>query len=419
MQKISTTPLIREKAEELFYKRGTEYTRNLSETDSIKLLHELEIHQIELELQNEELANAIKKEKETTKKFAALYDFAPIGYFTLNRYGEIEELNLNAAKMLGKERSFLIGKNLQNYIHTSFQFEFLSFLRKIFEYGLKQECEIGLTLPDNLLINLQLNGIVSESEKAFVTAVDITEKKKVEKALQENEARLEELNATKDKFFSIIAHDLRSPVTSIIGFSEMMLRDIQKNDLENIEKYVRIILNSTHKTMDLLSNLLEWARMQTGKLRFNPARCELNEIINQAIDLLEGPFQQKSISISFIPLQKTFVIADKEMLSNVFRNLLSNAIKFTHENGKVEVDVSTGTQNVLVRIRDNGIGISMKNISNLFKLDKSFSTKGTRDEQGTGLGLLLCKEFIGKHDGSIWAESEPGKGSSFYFTLPV
>lgn len=419
MQKISTTPLIREKAEELFYKRGTKYTRNLSETDSIKLLHELEIHQIELEIQNEELANAIKKEKETTKKFATLYDFAPIGYFTLNRYGEIEELNLNAAKMIGKERTFLIGKNLENYIHTPFQFEYFSFLRKIFEYGLKQECEIGLTLPDNLIVYAQLDGIVSESEKAFVTAVDITEKKKVEKALQENEARLEELNATKDKFFSIIAHDLRSPVTSIIGFSEMMLRDIQKNDLENIEKYTRIILNSTNKTMDLLSNLLEWARMQTGKLRFNPARCELNEIVNQAIDLLESSFQQKSISISFIPLQKTFIIADREMLSNVLRNLLSNAIKFTHENGKVEVDISTGTQNVLVRISDNGIGISMKNISNLFKLDKSFSTKGTRDEQGTGLGLLLCKEFIGKHDGSIWAESEPGKGSSFYFTLPV
>jgi signal transduction histidine kinase len=247
---------------------------------------------------------------------------------------------------------------------------------------------------------------------------EITERKTAEKAIRDNEERLKDLNATKDKFFSIIAHDLKTPFTSIIGFIELLIEKIQKKDNDEVEEYARIIQKSSWKAMELLTNLYEWSRLQTGKMEYKPVEIDLVETINEVIDHVNDSAWQKSIEISKDFPESLKIIADKPMISTVLRNLLSNSIKFTNTGGFINVSVVKRENELMVSVKDNGVGISEQALENLFRIDVSHSTSGTKGEEGTGLGLLLCKEFILKHNGNIWVESEIGRGSEFLFTLP-
>ncbi|MDF1550035.1 MAG: PAS domain-containing sensor histidine kinase [Bacteroidales bacterium] len=247
---------------------------------------------------------------------------------------------------------------------------------------------------------------------------DITERKKTEQLLKANETRLKELNAIKDRIFSIIAHDLKSPFNSIYGFSNLLTGKIEKKDFDGLEKYATIIQNSSKKAVDLLTSLIEWSRSQTGRNKFNPEYVELGSIINEVTDLFKDSASQKSITIfKDLPL-KIPVIADKAMIGCVLRNLLSNAIKFTHAGGEISIGANQQETEIQVSIADNGVGMKKEAINNLFQIEKSYSTLGTQQEVGTGLGLLLCKEFIEMHNGKIWVVSELGNGSVFNFTVP-
>ncbi|MFO7828821.1 MAG: PAS domain-containing sensor histidine kinase [Bacteroidales bacterium] len=248
---------------------------------------------------------------------------------------------------------------------------------------------------------------------------DITQRKKVEQALKESEIRLSELNATKDKFFSIIAHDLLSPFNSIVGFSNILANQIRQKDHEGIEKYAAIIKNSSEQALNLLTNLLEWSRAQTGKIKFNPEYFELVTEINEVIELLSNTAQQKSIKIQKNLPHNLPVFADKLMIHVVLRNLISNAVKFTQHGGDIKISAEQKNDTILVSFEDNGVGIKEKNKDKLFRLEGNYSMPGTQNEKGTGLGLLLCEEFIKIHRGNIDFESEAGKGSRFYFTLPI
>ena len=247
---------------------------------------------------------------------------------------------------------------------------------------------------------------------------DITEQKRDEIALKENEIRLRELNATKDKFFSIISHDLRSPFTSIIGFSELLIEKIQNKDLGRTEEFARIINTSSQRAMDLLTNLTEWARLQTGRMEFNRREIDIIAIVNEVIELLNASVLQKSIALTrnlppYLP-----ILADKEMISTVLRNLISNSIKFSSPGGKVVISAIQKENKVVIEVSDFGVGIRKDIIPKLFSIGENVTTNGTQMEEGTGLGLILCKDFVSKHGGEIWAESEIGKGSKFTFTLP-
>ena len=262
-------------------------------------------------------------------------------------------------------------------------------------------------------------GMMFQGKKAMLEIFqDITDRKLTEEALRESEARMRELNATKDKFFSIIAHDLRNPFNSIIGFSDLLTKQVQKKDYESIANYSQIILNSSQRAMDLLMNLMDWSRMQTGRIEFIPECIDMLELTNEVLKLLNTSSQQKSIAVSteFPPL--VFVLADKQMISTVLRNLISNAIKFAHAGGEICISAKSKQGEWVITIADNGVGINKEAIDKLFRIDESYSTLGTQNEKGTGLGLLLCKEFVEKHDGRIWIESEVGKGSKFHFSVP-
>jgi PAS domain S-box-containing protein len=241
---------------------------------------------------------------------------------------------------------------------------------------------------------------------------DITE-------IKNNELSLIELNATKDKFFSIIAHDLRSPFTSIIGFSEYLVEQVKENDYEKVAEFADIILQSSNSAMALLSNLMVWSQLQSGRMVFNPESFDIATLIREVTLLLKGLSEQKSIIIENILPTHAFVLADKEMISTILRNLISNALKFTQTGGRISISTVSKNKELIVTVSDNGVGISKDRIDKLFNMVESSSTPGTQKEKGTGLGLILCKEFIEKNKGKIWVESEVGIGSSFCFSLPT
>jgi signal transduction histidine kinase/ligand-binding sensor domain-containing protein len=232
-------------------------------------------------------------------------------------------------------------------------------------------------------------------------------------------AELHELNASKDKFFSIIAHDLKNPFNTIIGFSEILKGELSTRDFQNCEKYAGMINISAVQTLRLLENLLDWANSQRGKIVFKPEQLNLCALIRDEVDNLIDFAAGKNIKILSLCSDDLIIFADRNMIKTVIRNLISNSIKFTPRNGKVEVSAKNTEKNIDITVTDSGIGMSRETISKLFRIDGNLSTPGTEQERGTGLGLILCKEFVNKHGGRIWVESEPEKGSTFKIVIPV
>lgn len=239
------------------------------------------------------------------------------------------------------------------------------------------------------------------------------------KKLQQQRKELLELNATKDKFFSIIAHDLRGPLGGLMGLAGLMADESQQfTDLEQKEM-ITDLSHSARNMYNLLENLLEWAQMQKGQTAFRPRKLNLKEVVTDCLRTATGSARKKEIGITTdIPIEYE-VFADKEMLQAIIRNLVSNAIKFTHKGGKVAISAgSKDDEKIVISVLDKGVGMSDEMLTNLFRIDTNTRRPGTEGELSTGLGLLLCKEFVEKSGGNIWAESAQQKGSTFYFTIP-
>jgi signal transduction histidine kinase len=196
------------------------------------------------------------------------------------------------------------------------------------------------------------------------------------------------------------------------------VENINAKDFDEVEKFAELILKSSNQAMDLLLNLMEWTRAQTGSLQFKPVILDLNQVVSESFLYYEGAIRKKGIKFENQILVSTFINADRDMISAVMRNLISNAVKFTAPGGRIEILASKTKTNLQVMISDTGIGIPPEKVDEIFHIEKGHSTKGTENEKGTGLGLMLCNDFIKKHDGKIWLESEVGKGSVFYFTIP-
>ncbi len=230
---------------------------------------------------------------------------------------------------------------------------------------------------------------------------------------------LKELNATKDKFFSIISHDLKNPFAGLIGISEILLTEIQQKHYENLEEYAMLIKESSTQGYKLLTNLLEWSRLQTNSINVVLSPVSLEAIVDQSKTTILPKAVRKNIEIVCQCDRDFMVLADENMLHTVMRNLLSNAVKFTVEGGKITLSGERKDGEVVISVKDTGVGIREEDMSKLFRIDSNFSTKGTNKESGTGLGLILCKEFIQKMKGHIWVTSEVGKGTEFFISLPL
>lgn len=236
--------------------------------------------------------------------------------------------------------------------------------------------------------------------------------------LETTNDELIELNKKKDKFISILAHDLRNPFHTILGFSKLLITKFDRLSDEKKNYYVQSIQLTAEKTYELLNQLLDWAQSQAGNTAYNPERISLNSLLVENLDLLSESAGNKGISMKKNQDVDDYIFADKNMVNTIIRNLLSNAIKFTPEHGTITASCYMKADSVLVEIADTGIGIDEKDLKNIFEIDQTISKKGTSNESGSGLGLLLCKDFADKCGGLISAESELAKGSSFLLSFP-
>ncbi|GGF77235.1 hypothetical protein GCM10011397_20330 [Wenyingzhuangia marina] len=237
--------------------------------------------------------------------------------------------------------------------------------------------------------------------------------------IQKNQLKLEKLNQTQNKLFSIIAHDLRSPFNNILGLSELLLANGNKTNHSSSEEYINIINTTAQNTLALLDNLLNWARAQTEELSLNLETIMLSKIIHETIALKTSVAKAKNITIHYSPTDDLELYTDKNILGTILRNLISNAIKFTNQGGEINILTTINQDHIEISISDNGVGMNEKTIHTIFDLSSHISSIGTADEKGSGLGLVLCIEFVKKLGGHIGVKSEEGKGSDFKFTLPL
>ena len=238
------------------------------------------------------------------------------------------------------------------------------------------------------------------------------------KTIEQSENELRRLNAAKNKFFSIIAHDLKNPFHTVMGYSYLLSHEYNNFTEEERRKFADDIHHSTNNIFRLLQNLLEWSRSQTGRLTFTPREIELKLVVDNSVNVLRSLANQKNIRIEINLDQNLKLFADPQMIETVLRNLVNNAIKFTPENGQIKIEACQTDGQITVSVKDSGIGISAEDAQNLFKIDSTVKRKGTNNEDGSGLGLILCREFVAKNNGNIWVCSTAGEGSSFFFTVP-
>jgi len=368
--------------------------------------------------------NTIRQElMESEEKFRSLAEYSPNMIF-ININGKIVYANSLCESVMGytKEELYAPGFDFMDLIcpddhpliRKSFNLHNQGKEVLPFEYTIRtREGQMLHTVLNTKLIRYG-------NENAILGVVsDITDRKAVELKLIKQTRELTELNATKDKFFSIIAHDLKNPFNAILGFIGLLSAEYQELDDYNIQRYIKFIKTSAEQAYNLLENLLLWARTQTGTVEFLPEVFNLGTAISDNVQLLETMAKKKSINITIDIPGHCFLFADKNMIDTIVRNLVTNAIKFTPAHGTVHVSATEQNDWFEISVKDSGVGLSPETMDSLFKIDQKISTLGTEKEKGSGLGLVLCKEFVERHGGKIWAQGQQGKGSVFTFTIPA
>jgi PAS domain S-box-containing protein len=396
----------------------------VEELEDVKRLVELlRIHQIELEHQNQELRITQEELELSRNKYVNLFDFSPIPYFTLDFDGIIKEVNLSAAKMLGLERSKLIDKRFIAYVTLDNRDTYNSFIKNVFNSLVKHSCELNLFDKNKQIFRVLLEGLEFDNapesgQMCQVAVINLTEYKKIEATLKETTEKLRLLNDTKDKFFSIIAHDLRSPFQFLLGSTELLATEIESLTKDEITNFSRGLNTNLRNLYDLLENLLHWSLLQRNMINYKPEKINLYNAAEKVIENMNHEIVKKNISLNNKINTGTLIYADINMFSSIVQNLLINAIKFTDNEGQIIISSVEKKDLIEISIRDTGIGINPNITSKLFNFAKQYTTNGTAGESGTGLGLPLCKEFVERNGGTIWVESEVGKGSEFTFTIP-
>jgi PAS domain S-box-containing protein len=374
--------------------------------------------------------------KQKEEQFQSLIESIPTGIAIIQE-DKFVFVNPSGRKILGgnQEESFK-GKDISKIIHSKSRQSFSEKFESVNKGDLLPTFEETLVRQDGSVFNAEITLIKIPylgTSAIQLIVNDITDRKKTEEALlkseekyrllattlTENEDRLKDLVATKDKFFSIIAHDLRSPFNSIIGFLELLLSNYESlNDAEK-KSYLKLIDDDTKKTLKLLDNLLEWAKVQTGKISFDPKNQKLSPILKSVEDTIEASLKLKLLQLKYKGMSDRIeVFGDTNMLTTIFRNLISNAIKYSHPGGTITVHINAKSDQLEFIIEDSGIGMNEEAKKRIFVINEQISTPGTANETGSGLGLILCKDFVERHNGKIWVESEIGIGTKIGFSIP-
>ena len=373
-----------------------------------------------------ELKLAEEALQQSNQKLEAIISASPDGIGILSLDGKLQFLSDKLLNMYGfsnEEKDELIGKSALDFIDPISHKLLIDNIRKLLagesDHKIKEYLAIKrdnsrFYIDINYTLLLDSNG--SPASILFVER-DVSERKLAELVIQQQFTQLQELNSSKDKFFSIIAHDLRNPFQSLLSSSELLATEIDSLSQDEIKFFSRGLNDSLKNLYILLEHLLQWSMMQRNMIEFNPVNLNLFDLVNKIIEISNQSAAKKKISISNNVDAGVFVIADIDMLRSVVQNLITNAIKFTQTEGLIIVSSANKDNFVEVSVQDTGIGLELEKSSELFKFSTRSTTNGTAGEKGTGLGLPLCKEFVEKHGGNIWVESELGKGSKFTFTL--
>ena len=363
-----------------------------------------------------------KKAEEKLLKLSLAVEHSPASIVITNLDGEIEYVNSKFTEVTGYIPEEAIGKNPRILKSGIQPVQLYEDLWKTITRGHEWRGEFqnkkknGEFYWEFASIS-PIKNTAGEVTHFIAVKEDISDRKMAESIIQQKTDELIELNATKDKFFSILAHDLRNPFNAILGYTEMLVTKIEKLDIEKTRLIAENIQRTTKQTYKLLENLLEWSRIQRGLLVPEFQKCNLNRLMDDCIMQLHEMALNKNIEIVNQLDSTTYANCDEQMTHTVIRNLLSNAIKFTPGNAVITLSSRKYNSMIEIQVTDHGLGIAQDKLPFLFRIDKNISTKGTANEKGSGLGLVLCKELIEKQDGTIWVKSEVGKGSSFYFTL--
>lgn len=306
---------------------------------------------------------------------------------------------------------FLSAKNETEDVVEGFEAGAVDYIVKPFNAK-----EVFVRVATQLQLKTATTLLKQKNDKLNDLNKSLTESKKI---IEKDALQLKRLNAEKNRFFSIIAHDLRSPFTGLTGLTEILCNHIDELSQDEIRNMVKMLNESSQQVYELLNNLLQWSRLQMNAITFEPENLKLSDIVKESIKVLDGQINEKNISIEMDIAQEEVVYADVNMLKTIMRNLVSNGVKFTPKGGKISLAAKPAEKNlVMISVTDNGIGMDESLRKKLFLIDEKVSRVGTEGETSNGIGLLLCKDFVEKNNGEIWVESQINSGTTFRFTLP-
>jgi len=421
---------LRKEAEALLLQVNPNSETLLSETNTLKLIHELQVHKVELELLNEQLIEARMTAQKAADKYTELYDFAPSGYFTLSRNGEIMELNLYGSQMLCKERYHLKNSQFGFFVADEMKPNFYLFLNDIFASTFKKTCELTLITSDDSSLNVLATGICSNSnEQCLITIVDISAQKQTERELFQAKIRAEESDKLKSAFLVNMSHEIRTPMNGILGFIELLKRPQLSG--ERVNRYVSMIEKGGLRMLNIINDLIDISKIEAGQINVKLSDCNFKEQIEYVHNFFSNEALNKGIQINFhnsLYGNDIIIQTDTEKLIAILSNLVKNAIKYT-DSGTIDIGYRIIKANPIVDdagnsdliefyIKDTGIGIPQDKLKLIFERFVQVDSSDTRAFQGAGLGLAISKAYVEMLGGQIWIKSEEGKGSTFYFTIP-
>jgi PAS domain S-box-containing protein len=402
---------LRRRAEERLQETKAE-GRPLTTLEAQRLFHELEVHQIELEMQNAELHQAHEEMSEVLERYTDLYDFAPVGYYTLDIEGEIRAANLAGAALLGLDRSHLLGRNFDSFIVRNARPAFTAFLRAVAAHRGKESSEIELQLASvqdgNAPLFMQIQAVVSSTGREFrIAAIDITKRRKAEQKLH---TTIHDLRT----FSYSVSHDLRTPLRTINSYATIVLGDFGESLSDEVKKLVTAVVNRSVSMGNLIDDLLKFSRNSMQELTF--CSIDMTALAGEIIGRLASEEQNRNIEFRVAELPKA--MGDRAMIAQVLENLISNAVKFSRNVGKPVITVGSvadGKDNTYF-VKDNGVGFDVKYVGTIFNVFQRLHP--SEEFEGTGVGLAIVEQVITKHGGRVWADSKQGKGATFYFSLP-
>ncbi len=353
-------------------------------------------------------------------RYKAVFENVPVGIVTYDRQGTILDCNATFITLIGSSREALIGvnalklpdENIARTLRGSLEGKVSIYEGTYRAYTSEKSTMARMVCAPLLSDDREVAGGVAIVE-------DIAERKNAEETIRQINQQLQLANAEKDKLFSIIAHDLRSPISGLLTSTEMLADDMNMFSKKDTQTILKELHKSTKNVFELMEDLLQWSRMSQGSMDYSPAPCSLDELINTSLHSAQDVAKHKDIAIRLDIPRGVSVFIDQSMINAVIRNLLFNAVKFSHRGGTIVITAQQTGPTVTIAIQDNGIGMDAQLLSRIFSVEKKKRQLGTEGEKGTGLGLMLCREFIEKHGGRIWIESEQGKKTTVFFTLPT